>query len=128
MGKVICLPGAGQVATCERCGDPCKVADKRKDDATMLRLAKEPKGFCANCAVTEWLMLADRTGMIPEIEPKHFLVPAIQAQFAQLMRTAKSDMDPREINWTKVVEHWNLPMPKLDAGVKSLRGRPRRKK
>lgn len=114
MGKLLFLPSAGQTAECERCGDVCRVAQSRKVDATMLRASEKPKGFCANCAVTEWLMVADKTHMIPDIIPEHFLVPAVQEQFAKLMATAISDMDPREINWSKVVEHWSLPMPNLD--------------
>lgn len=118
--------GGGTTACCGRCQIPLKVATQRDPQATMLRLATEPKGLCANCAVTEWLIVANRSGMIPEIEPQHFLAVPVQEQFARLMRTAHADMNPAEINWKWVVDHWHLPFPGLPA--KGLPKAPRRRK
>lgn len=101
---------AGARATCERCGEACKVAEQRNEDARMLRLAKEAKGLCANCAVTEWFVVSRLAEMHPSL-PKGLESPSVQAQFATLMRGMGADMKPEEINWTKVVEHWTLPFP-----------------
>lgn len=107
MGKLIFLPLAGRVATCSRCGDPCKVSEARDPKAKMLRCAEKPSGYCVNCAVAEWFYVTGLREGCPD--PKGLLVPQIQEQFAKIMAASNADAKPSEINWTKVVANWDLP-------------------
>ncbi|RTL26452.1 MAG: hypothetical protein EKK55_07720 [Rhodocyclaceae bacterium] len=112
---IVANQNAGQPATCKRCGEPCKVAEARNEDARMLRLSKTPEGYCANCAVAEWFFVMNFREMHPTL-PKGLDLPHVQAQFAVLMKNAGADMDPAEINWGKVIEHWDLPFAKRAKG------------
>lgn len=99
------------IAHCDRCGDPCKVNPNRNPDARMLRHAAEPKGFCVNCAVTQWFMNMEETIPMKDL-PNALRAKPVQEQFCRLIQSANADAKPEEINWTKVVEHWALPFPK----------------
>lgn len=108
MGKLIAfIPMAGRVAKCSRCGDPCRVADKTNKEARLLKHAEQPKGNCSSCAVVEWFWIAGCRELVPD--PSNLAHKHVQEQFARVMISGGADMKPSEINWTKVIEHWNLP-------------------
>ena len=104
---------------CERCGRRCRVAGKRNPKAEMLRASAVPKGYCANCAATEWLMNTYPINLqFDESGPEMLRHPQIQEQFADIMRTAKADASPDEIDWDWVIANWELP-------VQIAKGNPR---
>lgn len=105
---VVANENAGARATCERCSETCKVADRRDEDAKMLKKAAEPKGLCASCAVTEWFIVTGLAEMHPSL-PKALDLPHVQKQFAAVMASGGADMKPEEIDWSRVIRHWNLP-------------------
>lgn len=102
---------AGAIATCERCGELCKVAPEKNPSATMLRAAVEPKGQCVNCAVAEWFFATGLTQAHPDL-PAGLDAKPVQEQFGKIMKTAISDATLAEINWAKVIANWNLPFKK----------------
>jgi hypothetical protein len=111
------LPLAGHVGPCKRCGAPCAVAEMRNADARFLRHAKVPEGYCASCAVTEWLFVMGlRETSIPN--PAVLRLPHVQEQMAVILRNAHADMVPAEIDWEQVIANWNLPF--VGAGGKSI--------
>lgn len=80
----------------------------------MLRRAAEPKGLCADCAVTEWLQNTSPVNtLLAESQhgPRVLLVPELREQFTLIMEAAGSEMRPAEINWERVVRQWDLPFP-----------------
>lgn len=99
------------IGACERCGDPCRVNPNNNPDARLLRFAKEPKGLCANCAVTQWFFLHEEIMKIGDL-PGALLVKPIQDQFIKVMQAGNADMKPNEIDWQKVVKNWHFPFPK----------------
>lgn len=102
-----------EIVNCKRCGTRCKVAGPRNSNAKMLRLSKEPKGLCVNCAVHDWLRNTYPPNIIlAQSGPKILLYPHIQKQFADIMRTGFADAKPDEIDWDRIVENWDLPFPK----------------
>lgn len=106
----------GNTGQCSRCGCPCVVGPAGAPDAQIIRRATKPGGVCAACALTGWLKRGplretldraiDRTGVAI------FEFPAVRAEIERLMRGAKSDATPEEIDWDALVANWNLPAPK----------------
>ncbi len=98
---------AGIVA-CPRCGEPCR-AEKGSDEAGMLKAAESPAdGLCANCAVASWLKASpfaeDAPALLGAMRKRGF-----QEVFIQLMKANNADMKPDEIDWGRVIRHWELP-------------------
>lgn len=104
--EVIDLSGA--VGECERCRIPLRVAGERNAEASMLRLAKAPTGYCIDCAVREWFYVM--RDAIRDLDPKELRHPWIQEQYGKIMKVANSDARPQEINWEKVIADWDLPL------------------
>ncbi len=104
--EVIDLAGSG--CACERCKVPLRVADDRKAEARMLRLAKTPRGYCINCAVREWFYTMRDT--FRDLRPEDLRLAHVQQQTALVMKAAGSDARPEEIAWEKVVADWDLPL------------------
>lgn len=108
----------GELCNCSRCGAACRVTPGRDAKAKMLRKSAHPDGFCANCAVTEYLansypinMLLERSG--PEVL-RH---PALRTPFAEIMESGHANMRIEEIDWDKVVDNWSLPLPQVKRGA-----------
>ncbi|MDD5327443.1 MAG: hypothetical protein PHY02_06470 [Phycisphaerae bacterium] len=98
------------MAHCERCGTPVKVAGPQNSKAKMLRRSKKPKGLCVNCAVHDWLQNTYPVNMIlAGSGPKALVHPHIQKQFTEIMRVGLADAKPDEINWDLIIENWDLP-------------------
>lgn len=97
------------VAPCQRCGVPCRVASSTNPDARLLKHAPTPEGFCPNCAVTEFLLGFE---FMIGSDVRRLLSPHIQQQFAEIMRAGNADAMPDEIDWNAIVANWELPFPK----------------
>jgi len=100
------------IVNCPRCGVPCRASSAGHDDARLLRRA--PKGFCANCAVTEFLMSVEtiRDGIERRGVGQALSNLAVREGFTQLMKIGHADMRPEEIDWEKIIDNWQLPFPK----------------
>jgi hypothetical protein len=96
---------------CERCGRRCQVAGDRNPDARLLRKSAVPKGYCVNCAVTQFLLNTYPCNMLlDENGPGALRVLALQEQFADIMRVGMADAHPDEIDWEAVIANWDLPV------------------
>jgi hypothetical protein len=100
-----------QVVPCDRCGIPCKVAEKGNEDARLLRKSTKPQGYCPDCGVAHFLQVISPMGQLIHDPAKQLLWEPAQKQFAEVMRAGGADMKPEEINWEKVVTNWALPFP-----------------
>jgi len=102
--------GGGKETYCIRCKARCMVAGPGKADAAMLRYSKTPQGLCVNCAAHDWLRNTYPVNMIlARSGPGALAHPHMREQFAEIMRGAKADARPDEINWNLVNENWDLP-------------------
>ena len=134
MSKPSQLP-LGMLAFCERCGAACKTA-KTDPSARLLRTSETPKGYCLECAVTEFLQTtppicylfgkgdavdpreaayARKTGMDADLDGQKrgasvLLLPQVRVQMAAMFRAGRAQADERDINWCKVIEMWDLPL------------------
>lgn len=124
MGELI--PFAGALAECERCHIQLRVASVRRDDSNpswvpRLRLADKPKGVCASCNVRIWFSVMEpvlETALLGTRLPEALSYPHVQNTLLQLFTAANSDPEcGRDIDWKKVADDWDLPIP----GVKSKR-------
>jgi len=102
---------------CSRCGELCKLAHTATKDARLLKHAIRPetRGFCPDCAVTDFFKNQSQLAMLLEMNPtgKAMLLDArIQQQFASILQTGNADAKPEEINWQRIYENWELPSPK----------------
>ena len=99
--------------SCVRCGRHCKPGENVNPEARPFRRAQ--KGLCENCAVTHFLLCDDlealREGLLRNgIEV--LKVPAIQNQFAEILKVGGSELPAENINWDTVIAQWDLPWPK----------------
>jgi hypothetical protein len=98
---------------CERCGKLITLAPEssRHEDAHPFRLAKEPKGVCANCIMTQFLYNTYPINMqIDEAGPELLLNQGIREAFVRCGLLSHSDLKIEEINWQQVVANWALPV------------------
>ncbi len=122
MNKPSDLPATsspGAQAPCKRCGVPCRVAARHNPDARLLEYASEPDGFCPSCAATAFLRDTEPLGeLIEQQGPECLRLDHIREQFAAIMRVGRSDAHPDEIDWDRVIRHWDLPFPPKKRGQK----------
>ena len=50
--------------------------------------------------------------ILAESGTKSLLAPFIQEQYGEILKAGDSELKLEEINWTRVVENWDLPMPR----------------
>lgn len=116
------LENAGKIVECLRCAAQCRVADRANDHARPIRHA-DGAGYCPNCAVTEYLRSPeiDISYLLPEgTDIREALrAPHIQEAFAALLKGGMSDLEANSINWNLVIDHWELPFPKIRRKRKS---------
>jgi len=90
-------------------------AEAANDDARLLQFAKAPKGFCGDCAVTQWLKtmppICDMLARSPE-KVQWLRDPGMRLQFARMMLAGNADLPSGHINWDRAVEMWERPFPK----------------
>ena len=100
--------GPGQVTSCDRCGAPCVVSGRSGNpEATFLRLAGHPHGYCVNCGVAELMWVTGLREQHPD--PAVLRFQPVQAQFAKVMASGMTDASPSEIDWEAVIRRWDLP-------------------
>jgi len=102
---------------CTRCGKLCKVAGPPNPEARLMPYATaeeaKKRGLCADCAATvfiqgvETLMYGIKLNGV-----KILLDPHVQKGFGEVMVIGKADARPAEVNWQRVVDNWELPLPK----------------
>lgn len=98
---------------CERCGVRLQVGPAPGSEARLLRRSKEPKGFCVNCAVHNFLRNTYPPNLqLAESGPEILLLPHIQEVFTGIMKAGFADAVPQEINWQLIVDNWELPFRK----------------
>jgi hypothetical protein len=112
------------LALCQRCGVECRPATQEGNpEALFLRFAR--RGVCASCGMTQFLKSIPVTNMllssgavgrsgIPEDDQgagglaalRH---PQIQQQLYVLMDLGHTDARPADVDWERIIAHWNLP-------------------
>lgn len=80
--------------------------------ATLLKKSNQPKGLCINCAAHDILRnLYPANLILARSGPKGLSLPDIQKQFEAILKSARTDAIPGEINWDIVIQNWDLPFP-----------------
>lgn len=98
------------ITSCKRCGKECQ-SSIGNPDARLLRRSNQ--GYCADCALTEFLKRTEPLGMLIEQQGTTVLRnPNIRLQIAKLLIVGKSDADINEIDMERVIDNWNLPFSK----------------
>jgi hypothetical protein len=103
-------PAAGQKTACGRCGEPLQVADRRNPEARLLRHAKVPRGLCANCALTQFLLTTEPISNLIKAQPEVLRLPHVQAQVKAVLVANQADASPDEISWERIIANWHLPV------------------
>ena len=98
------------VTPCQRCSMPLRVGRPPSTEAQLLRRSSTGVGVCPTCAVRKWLE-AFMGDAHPNLKPEHLLLPHVREQFIVIMRVGNADAKPDEINWQKLVDEWDLPIP-----------------
>lgn len=104
------IPAA--VAFCDRCKKMLRVAETRNEDSKPFRLAKVPKGVCADCVMTEFLYNTYPVNMLIDEAGPEILLNAgfMRMAFTQAGILKGCDLDINEIDWQRVVDNWKLPV------------------
>lgn len=113
--ELLRLEHAGEIAFCQRCGDPCRVAETRNAKARPFQHA-DGDGQCTPCIVTDFIkneLGHALAAMDSGTDIKDVLrAPHIQQGFAQMLRVGCSELGEQEINWEHVIGKWDLPLVK----------------
>ena len=98
---------------CTRCEAPVQFRDPpRNPDARLMRLSKVPVGYCAACAMANWLQHTEPLATILKTKtPAILLDRRAVDQMANVLAAGCADVKPQEIDWLSVVVHWDLPFP-----------------
>ena len=102
---------------CTRCGAPLQFREpSRNPDARLLRKSRVPVGYCAACAMANWLQNAepyaqDIARILSKKGPAILLDRRVVDQMANVLAAGCADVNPQEIDWLSVVVHWDLPFP-----------------
>lgn len=97
------------IVQCPRCGKSCQEATALCPDARPLKRSTLTRGgMCAECAVSALL----RSSAFPAFPPESLLLPHIQSQLAAVFQAGNADIPADGINWSRVIEIWDLPFPK----------------
>jgi hypothetical protein len=99
---------------CTRCNCPLQFTGRESNpDARLIKLAKTPVGYCASCAMSNWLQhdpMADSLRhVIAAKGPAVLLDRRSVDQMANVLAAGCADAKPQEIDWVSVVIHWDLP-------------------
>jgi hypothetical protein len=109
---------------CERCAVLITLApeERRHEGSHPFRLAKEPKGVCANCVMTQFLYNTYPINMqIDDAGPELLLNPAIREAFTRCGLLEHADLNIDEVNWAAVVRNWKLPVAIRESGKNPYR-------
>ena len=102
---------------CTRCGVALEFRERPGNPgARLVRHSKTPVGYCASCAMTDWLQNigGDGTGeplrsILKAKGPAILLDRRVIDQMARVLRAGCADAKPQEIDWVSVVINWDLP-------------------
>ena len=99
--------------SCARCEAPTKFMDPpRNPDARLMRRSKVPFGYCASCAMANWIQHTEPLAtIITRKGPEILLDRRVVDQMANVLAAGCADAKPQEIDWVSVVIHWDLPFP-----------------
>lgn len=103
-----------QPIPCTRCGKLGQAGPPPNPEGRLMVYAQTAENaMCADCAATAFIKGIDVFMYSIELRgPEILLTPHVQVQFAQVMTSGKADATPQEIDWQRVVENWELPVPK----------------
>ena len=98
---------------CTRCGAPLQFREPdRNRDARLMRKSKIPVGYCAACAMANWLQHTEPLNtVLAKKGPAMLLDRRVVDQMANVLAAGCADAKPQEIDWLSVVIHWDLPFP-----------------
>jgi hypothetical protein len=109
IGVTAALSATGApVATCDRCGVPCRVRGSTNEDARLLKYADKPEGICVTCGAAMFLKSVEYIKMMLDTQPEKLLHSPLQEQFASLMAVGNADARPSEIDWRRMSEQRHL--------------------
>ena len=93
---------------CTRCKTPLAFrAPPRNPDARLLRKSAVPDGYCAACAMSNWLHRTEPLRTILEKKTPNILLDRrVVDQMANVLAAGCADAKPQEIDWVSVVIHW----------------------
>ena len=102
---------------CTRCEAPLQFRDpERNPDARLLRKSATPEGYCASCAMADWLQHIEPLATILKTKgPSILLDRKAVDQMASVLAAGCADAKPQEIDWLSVVIHWDLPFEGANA-------------
>lgn len=93
---------------CQRCGIACQPGGSGNPEAQLLRRADH--GVCATCGMALFIKATPammnglgRNGV------QMLLVPHVQEGFTRMLASGHADARPKEIDWKRLVEQWDLP-------------------
>jgi hypothetical protein len=100
------------IVQCERCHRPLKINPGGNRDARPIRYSHSGKGYCLNCAVTQFLMDTEPLGMLLERGgPEMLRLEHVREQFGRILEAGACDANLDEVDWDLVVAMWDLPFP-----------------
>lgn len=104
------------LAECTRCRKLCKVASPPNPEARLMPYATaeeaRERGLCADCAAAAFIKGVETLMYgIEKNGVSMLLDPRIQKAFGEVMVIGKADAHPAEVNWQRVVDNWELPVP-----------------
>lgn len=103
-----------QVALCTRCSKPGQTGPQPNPEGRLMVFAQTAQNaLCADCAATAFIKGVETLMWgIEKNGVQMLLNPAIQQGFAEVMRVGRADATPQEIDWQRVVDNWELPIPR----------------
>lgn len=102
---------------CTRCSAPLQFTGQPPGDGRLLRRSKVPHGYCASCAMANWLQNDPMSDSLRYViagkgGPSILLDRRSVEQMARVLAAGCADAKPQEIDWVSVVIHWDLPFKK----------------
>lgn len=103
-----------QPIPCTRCGKLGQAGPPPNPEGRLMVYAQTAKNaLCADCTATAFIKSTETLMYGVNLHGSKILLdPRIQQQFAKLMAVGKADATPEEIDWQRVVDNWELPIPK----------------
>ena len=102
------------ITNCQRCGKKCQSGIGNPESRPFHRASQ---GLCVNCAITEFFKTTEPIssileGLMYKTDQRILLSPAIQEQVGHILEAGNCDASLEEIDWSTVMEQWELPFPK----------------
>jgi hypothetical protein len=99
---------------CTRCSAPLQFRGEPPGDGRLLRRSKVPQGYCASCAMANWLQNDPMSDSLRYVIAKNggpsiLRDQRVVTQMASILAAGCADAKPQEIDWVSVVIHWDLP-------------------